>query len=91
MLTLTFYLPDCHSLKEKRQRIKPIISRLHKEFNISAVEFDHHDVWQTCQLLVVCAARESSHAEITLSRVISFYEGHWPDLPLTDEKIEIII
>jgi len=91
ILTLTFYLPKCHSLKEKRRFIKPILSRLHKEFNISVIEYDHQDVWQTCQLLITCAAREGASAQNTLSRVIRFYESHWPDLPLTDEKIEILI
>ena len=90
ILTLTFYLPTCHSLKDKRRQIKPIISRLHKEFNISVIEYDHHDVWQTCQLMVACAARETAHAYQILSQVIQFFESHWPDLPLTNETIEII-
>jgi uncharacterized protein YlxP (DUF503 family) len=91
ILTLTFYLPDCHSLKEKRRHIKPILARLHKEFNISVIEYDHQDVWQTCQLLITCAAREGAGAQRALSQVVQFYESHWPDLPLTDEKIEILI
>ena len=91
ILTLTFYLPQCHSLKAKRRQIKPIISRLRKEFNISVVENDHHDVWQSCQLLIACAARDGVDAESILNKVIQFSESHWPDLPLTDEKIEILI
>ncbi len=91
ILTLTLYLPDCHSLKQKRRQIKPILARLQKEFNISVVESDHHDVWQSCQLMVACAARDGRSAEKTLSKVILFYESHWPDCPLTDEKIEILI
>ena len=90
ILTLTFYLPGCRSLKDKRRQIKPILARLQKEFNISVVEYDHLDVWQTCQLKIACAAANGVHADNTLERVISFYERHWPDLPLTDEKIEII-
>ncbi len=89
ILTLTFHLPNCHSLKEKRRSIKPILARLHKEFNVSVIEYDHHDVWQSCQILVACAAREGVQAEKTLNQVLRFYESHWPDLPLTDEKIEI--
>ena len=91
ILTLTIYLPECHSLKAKRSRIKPIIARLRKEFNVSVAEADHQDVWQSCQLLIACASNEGLHAEQTLQKVIQFYESHWPDLPLTGEKIEIII
>lgn len=91
ILTLTLYLPECHSLKEKRGRIKPILARLHKEFNISVIESDHQDVWQSCQLTIACAALDRTSAEKVLQNVIHFYEDHWPDLPITDEKIEVII
>jgi len=91
ILTLTLYLPDCHSLKDKRRCIKPILAHLHKEFNISIVESDHHDLWQSSQLTVACAASSGTQAEQILSRVIQFYESHWPDLPLTAENIEIRI
>ena len=90
-MTLTICLPECHSLKAKRSRIKPILSRLHKEFNISVIEYDHHEFWQSCQLMVACAAREGQHAQRTLENVIKFFESHWPDLPLADEKIEILL
>lgn len=91
ILSLSIHLPDCHSLKEKRRLVKPIIARLHKEFNISVVEYDHHDTWQSCELLIACAASRGNNVEQILGRVIAFYECHWPDLPLTHEKIEIII
>jgi len=91
ILTLTFYLPGCHSLKEKRRHIKPILARLHKEFNISVIENDHQDVWQTCQLLITCATGDGAGAQKALTKVVRFFESHWPDLPLTEEKIEILI
>ena len=90
ILRLSFHLPDCHSLKEKRSRIKPILARLHKEFNISVIEAGDHDLWQSCQLLVACAARDGSQAEILLGKVTRFFESRWPDLPLTNEHIEIM-
>jgi len=40
--------------------------------------------------LIACAALEGTQAENQLSRIIRFYENHWPDLPLTNEKIEIL-
>ena len=90
ILRLSFHLQDCHSLKEKRSRVKPILVRLHKEFNISVVEAGDHDLWQSCQLLITCAARDGQQAEGLLGKVIQFCENHWPDLPLTNEHIEIM-
>jgi uncharacterized protein len=90
ILKLTLHLPNCHSLKEKRRLVKPILARLHKEFNISVVEYGQQDAWQSCELLIACAASPGNHAENILTQVVRFYESHWPDLPLTSETIEII-
>jgi uncharacterized protein YlxP (DUF503 family) len=38
ILTLQVQIPGCKSLKEKRSRLKPLIARLHREFNISVSE-----------------------------------------------------
>jgi uncharacterized protein YlxP (DUF503 family) len=90
-MTFTFHIPGCHSLKSKRSRIKPILARLHKEFNISVIESDHHDIWQSCQLSIACVSQEGQHARQTLEGLLSFFESHWPDLPVTDENIEVLI
>ncbi len=90
ILRLTFHLPDCHSLKETRGRVQTLLARLPKEFNISVVEAADHDLWQSCQLLITCAARDGQQAEVLLGKVIQFCEDHWPDLPLTNEHIEIM-
>ncbi len=91
ILTFTIYLPGCHSLKGKRSQIKPILARLQKEFNISVIESDHHDVWQSCQLTAACASCEGQQARQILEGVLRFFESHWPDLPITEENIEILI
>lgn len=90
ILRLSFRLPDCHSLKEKRSRIKPVIARLHREFNVSAAEVDDQDLWQSCGLLVACASGSGRQAEIVLTRALQDFEAHWTDLMLTNEQIEII-
>ena len=42
-LTIHLHLPACSSLKEKRGRIKPLMARLHREFNVSVAEMDLQD------------------------------------------------
>ena len=39
-LSLHLHLPGCASLKEKRGRIKPLMARLRREFNLSVAEMD---------------------------------------------------
>jgi uncharacterized protein YlxP (DUF503 family) len=90
--TLTFHLhlPTCASLKEKRGRIKPLISRLHREFNVSVAEMDLQDKWQ--EAVIVCAMVGNDHAflQSALGTAAKWVEGHWTNGDVWDTKIEII-
>ena len=52
-----------HSLKEKRSVVKSLKSRLHNEFNVSAAETAHLDVWQRAEITVSVVAGTRVHAE----------------------------
>jgi uncharacterized protein YlxP (DUF503 family) len=90
LLTLYIVLPGCSSLKEKRSRLKPLIARLHKEFNISVAEIDHLDVWD--QSIIACAqvSNNKQHTQRVLQRIITWLDTNWPDIELVDEQIELI-
>jgi uncharacterized protein len=90
LLTLHLTVPGCMSLKEKRSRIKPLISRLHKEFNVSVAEMDHQDSWQNA--VVACAMITSNQKQThrSLQKVVRWVEMYWPDLEVADDKIEMI-
>ncbi len=88
ILTLIFQIPGCASLKEKRSRIKPLIARLHREFNISVAEVDRQDAWQEAVITCVIVSNEAGYNHRALSQVIGYVEKHWPDLTLVDQRIE---
>lgn len=90
LLTLHFLLPGCASLKEKRGRLKPLMARLHREFNISVAEVDHHDSYREALLACAVVSNEAVHNQHVLQKVIAYIESNWPDLPLVGEKIELI-
>lgn len=46
VLLMHLQIPGSDSLKAKRRRLKPLLSRLQKEFNVSAAEVDYHDLWR---------------------------------------------
>ncbi|MBK8419612.1 DUF503 domain-containing protein [Candidatus Villigracilis saccharophilus] len=89
-LTIRLHLPACSSLKEKRGRIKPLISRLHREFNVSVAEMDLQDRWQ--ETMIVCAMVNSDAVTLrqSLQSVAKWVEANWEDGQIIDEKIEII-
>ncbi len=90
ILTLHLMLPVCSSLKEKRSQIKPVLSRLHREFNISAAEVDLLDVWREAVIACAVVSNNSIHNQQVLQKVIRFTEQHWPDFYIADQSIEVI-
>ena len=90
ILTLHLHIPGCKSLKEKRSRLKPLLTRLHKEFNISVAEMDLLDVWQSAVIACAVVSNDNGQAQRTLQTVAAWVEAKWPDMTVVDEKIEII-
>ena len=90
VLTIHLRLPGCASLKEKRGRLKPLLSQLHKKFNVSVAEMERQDMWQ--EAVIACALVNSDAAQVqrSLQTVLKWVEGNWPDGDVIDEKIEII-
>ncbi len=88
-LTLGLYLPGCASLKEKRSRIKPLISRIQREFKISAAELDHQDIWQSSLIGCVLITGDPNVARSSLQKIPRWLEHNCPDIELVEEYIEV--
>ena len=90
ILIITIHMPGCSSLKEKRGRLKPLIHRLHREFNISVAEIDHLNVWQTSMVACALVSNDAKHTQRCLQSVIHWVEDNRPDIIIVDDRIEII-
>lgn len=89
LLILQLQIPGCTSLKEKRSRIKPLLARLHREFNVSACEMDHQDAWQESTIACALVSSDALVARKSLQRVASWVEASWPDVTVLDDHLEI--
>ena len=89
-LTIHLHIPGCASLKEKRGRIKPLISRLHREFNVSAAEMDMQDMWQEAVIVCAMVGNDRRQLESALQTVARWLEGNWPDGDVIDQKIQVL-
>ncbi len=78
------------SLKGKRAVLRPLLARLHKEFNVSAAEIDRHDSWQAAAIALACVANDPAHAEQVLQKAVQWIEQHRPDVQVVDWQIEIL-
>jgi uncharacterized protein len=90
ILTLHLHLPACASLKEKRGRLKPLLARLHREFNVSAAEMDLQDKWQETIIACGMVGNDASYLQSALETVRKWTEANWPDGDVLDTKLEII-
>jgi hypothetical protein len=90
ILTLHLQLPGCTSLKEKRSRIKPVLARLHREFNVSVAEDGLNDRWQEAILVCALVSNDAGFTRKALQTVLSFMGEHFPDLYILEHRIEIL-
>jgi uncharacterized protein YlxP (DUF503 family) len=90
VLSLHLHLPGCSSLKEKRSQIKPVLARLHREYNVAASEMDLQDVWQDTLIACVTISNDPVQNQRLLQQVIEFTARTWPDLEIMDQRIEQI-
>lgn len=88
---ITLHLPAAHSLKEKRQVVKSLVTRVRNEFNVSIAEVASHEAWQRAVLGVVCVSTSQQHVHQQLESVVRFLEKRRPDIPLVDYEIEMLV
>jgi uncharacterized protein YlxP (DUF503 family) len=90
VLTLELRLPGCTSLKEKRGRLKPLLTRLHREFNLSAAEMDRQDEWQEAVITCAVVGNDAAHLQRTLQTVLDWVEKNWRDVTVVDDQFELV-
>ncbi len=89
-LTVHLHLPACASLKEKRGRLKPLLARLRREFNLSVAETDLQDAWQEAVIACAMVSSDKIVLERSLQSVAKWVESNWPDGDVIEQKIEIL-
>ena len=75
--TWDLHLEGCLSLKDKRSRIKPLVTAL-RRVNLSVAEVDHQDLWQRAGLACAAIGSDRSVVESELraaDRIIEETDG----------------
>jgi uncharacterized protein YlxP (DUF503 family) len=84
------HLPGNGSLKDKRGRLKPLLARLRREFNLSVAEVDLHDVWQSAVIGMVTISNEAGRVHAVLEKAVHWIEIHHPDVQVVDWAIDVL-
>jgi hypothetical protein len=89
LLTLQLHFPGARSLKDKRQALRSLETKLRNRFNIAVAEVEHQDLWQRATLAVVTVNTDHGHLDSTLSAVTS-EAASARDIMLLDSNVEIL-
>lgn len=73
-LTVTLQVPESGSLKEKRQVIRSLTSRLRNTFNVAIAEVGDQDLWQSAVIGVACVSGSGRHADEICQKVLAFVD-----------------
>jgi hypothetical protein len=71
LLKISLYLPECHSLKEKRKIILSIKTKLKNNLNISFAEINDFDLWQKTTIAIASVAREKNSIMKTFNEILN--------------------
>ena len=77
---IILFLPDSHSLKEKRMVLRRVKALLRDKFNVSVAEVGDgvggNDLWQRAALAVTVVGNERRFTEAALDEIIRFVQDH---------------
>lgn len=88
LLQFKLGLPGCTSLKDKRSRLKPLLSRIHKVFNVSAAETGLQDVWQSAWIACALVSNDARYNSQKANEILNFIVSNYPDFEIDDHHIE---
>jgi uncharacterized protein YlxP (DUF503 family) len=89
LLMLELHFPGARSLKDKRQALRSLETRIRNRFNVSLAEVEHQDLWQRARLAVVSVNTDHVHLESTLQSVAG-EAGSARDIELLDAHVETL-
>lgn len=89
LLTAEFFLPEAHSLKDKRSVMKGMRDRVRNEFNVSVAEISYRDKWQRAQWAFCIVGSDMAYIDGALQQLLEFLRSGRHAM-LTDHRIEFL-
>jgi uncharacterized protein len=71
---LDIFLPENHSLKEKRQAVRRIVERTKGRFNISIMEVEQSNLWQKATIGFAAVGVNQDHVNAMIDNVSEYIE-----------------
>jgi uncharacterized protein len=88
-LTVTIYLGEGGSLKDKRQVVKSLIETTRQKFNVSIAEIADLDLWQKATVGIATVSNDKAHVNRVLDKVLDFFESN-PAISVGEVELEML-
>ena len=88
VVKLTLMLDDIHSLKAKRNTIRPIIEKVKSRHNVSISEISRNDDYKISVLGVSCVSNSTQNNIKLINGVLDFIDFLSDGFVVTDTQIE---
>ena len=82
-LRFELFLADCHTLKQKRAVLRPIVEGLRRRYRVAAAEVGLLDKWQRADIGVAVVAGTEAHVLDVLGEVERFVWS-FPEIQVLD-------
>ncbi len=89
LLEIDLFIPESHSLKDKRSVLQKTIHRLRREYNVAVAETGDQDKWARAMIAVVTVSTLRDRIEETHRQVLRDLETA-ADLQVLDSRREMI-
>ena len=89
-MVLILRIPGCSSLKEKRGRLKPLLTRLHKNYNLSVAEVDDLDIWGRAVIGCSLVSNDPNRTRSLLQKAANWVDLEWRDVEVEEIQIDLI-
>ena len=86
---LILRLPESASLKDKRQIVRSVTSRLRNKFDVAVAEVDELDRWQIATIGIACVSNDARHAREVLDNTVAFIQRQRLDAEVIRSEIEV--
>ena len=84
---LKIQLYGVHSLKDKRQVVKSLLTRLPRQFNVAVAEVDHQDIWRTSAICLATVGTDAAYLHSLLEKSVRWVEEQRPDIHIEQYEI----
>jgi uncharacterized protein len=84
------FLPENHSLKDKRQAVTKIVEKTRARFNISIMEVDQTNLWQRAVVAFSIVGVRNEHVMRAIENVYEYMESLYIG-EIIDRNTEIIV